>query len=579
MKKIIMLMLGILSFFFSKNVLANSIEKLTIDYENTPYYYRSFDNYSDYQRLAFYNLNGEVAYCVEPGIHITSDTYVSISENNLSIDNSVLEKIKLIGYYGYEYPSHSTINYRIATQSLIWKTIKNMSITFYAFKNNPDSVVDYINEENEIMKLVNNHYIVPSFENDLTLSIYKDNILIDNNNVLSNFEIINNNTNLIVFKDDNKLHIKSNEIGDYQITLKKIKYDNKSSILFGGIDLVSQKLMKLRYDNDVYLTLNIHIRGGKIFLHKVNNDNQDNKSIGFSTLKGAKYQIFDEFDNLVSELITNEFGESESGYLAFGNYYLKEFTPSYGYLIDKNIYKFSISSDSLNEEIISYENLIKKNVTIIKTKEGDLSLLSGEDNIDFEIYLNNKLYDTITTNSQGVAKINLPYGKYLFHQINTTEGYLKSEDFEILIDENTDEVVNVIYDKRVRGSLSIIKKDLDKEIRLKDALIEVYKDNELIYSGYTNSQGEIEINDLFVGEYVIIEKEAPKDYILNNEEYIIHITNSNPDVLLEIKNKHVEIEVPSTGLDYSKKLKYSCIGIILIGFIFILFGRKKQLIS
>jgi len=575
MKKIFMFMLVIFLFSFSKNVLAESVEKLTLDYQNNPYYYRIWENHTDSARLRFYNLNGEVAYCVEPGINITSDTYVSIDNSNFPFSNEILERIKLIGYYGYEYPNHSTNNYRMATQSLIWETVRNIQVNYYTGINGTGNLVDIANEKNEIMRLVNNHYVVPNINNDLKLSINKDNVLVDTNQVLNDFEIINNNSNLVVSKKGNELHIKSDVLGDYQLVLRKNKYDNKNSILYVGSDSYSQKLMKLRYDSNVELKINIHILGGKINLKKLNKDSMDNNTIGFSKLKEARYHIFDSNDNYVSELITNELGEAESEILSFGEYYLKEIMPSYGYLVDPNKYYFTIDSNNLVKEITSYEELDKKEVTIIKTIEGDYSLLSKESDITFEIYLDNKFYDTITTDKDGIAKIKLPYGKYVFHQVNTQEGYLKSDDFEVLVNELNDNQVKVIYDKKVRGKLRIIKSDLDKDIRLKDALIEVYKDNKLIYSGYTDEDGLIEIDNLFVGEYKIIEKEAPKDYILNKEEFIVKISNDNQEVELEIKNKHEEIRVPSTSLNGNNKLKYSGISIMFLGLAIIFIGERK----
>ena len=89
------------------------------------------------------------------------------------------------------------------------------------------------------------------------------------NNVLENFEIINNNSDLEVYKDGNNLHIKSNVIGDFNIKLRKIKYDNKTTLLYAASNGLSQKLMKLRYDRDVELDLTIHIVSGKINLKKL----------------------------------------------------------------------------------------------------------------------------------------------------------------------------------------------------------------------------------------------------------------------------------------------------------------------
>lgn len=575
MKKIIILLFAFLVFTIYQNVLAS--ETLVLENQNNPYYYRVWSDKTDSNKLTFYNLNGEVVYCVEPGVDITDHSYVEIPINNLEIGNDILEKIKLIGYYGYEYPNHQTNNYRMATQALIWENIRNLKVSFWTGKNQTGNIINVDNEKNEIMRLVNNHYLVPNISNSLNLSYGIDNVISDNNYVLENFEIINNNADLEVYKTGNDLHIKSNKIGDYTITLRKIKYDNKKTLLYMGSDSLSQKLMKLRFDDNIELKINIHINGGKILLKKLNSETKDNKKIGTTELLDAVYGIYDNNNILIEELRTNESGEVISNYLKYGNYYLKEITPSYGYLLDLNKYEFIIDENNLNKEITVLEDLIKKDVQIIKTLEGEYSLLDTESNITFDIYdnNNNELYQTITTNNNGVANIKLPYGEFLFHQVNTNEGYLKSDDFVVLINHETEEIVKVIYDKRVRGQIKIIKIDSNTNEPLENALIEIYKDDNLIYTGYTDKNGIIELNDLYVGEYKIKEIKAPNGYILDNQIHIVYITNSSPNSMLEIKNKHEEINVPNTSLNSNNKIKYSSFISFIIGFILIIISRKK----
>ena len=578
MRKIFVLMLSILAFIVVTNVKA---ENLVMNYYGNPYYVISGNGEYHSSIATFFELNGDVAYCVEPGILVTDFSYHIENIDMLPYSNTKLNLVKLIGYYGYEYPNHLNNSYRLATQALIWETLTEKSVQFYTEKNGNGNYIDLTNERNEIMNLVNNHYTLPNISNELNLSIYNDNILIDSNNVLNNFEIINDNKDLDIYIENNKLHIKSNKVGDYNIVLKKIKYQNKTSLLYVADNKVSQKLVKLGLDYNLELNINIHIEGGKLFLSKLDSETKSNYSLGSSNLRDAKYGIYDENNNLIEELITDNLGKSSSNYLKFGKYYLKEIKASYGYLLDNNKYEFIINHDNLDKNLEVYENLNKKEVTIIKTIEGDYSVLLGEENIKFNVYLkdSNKLYKTITTNKLGVAKLELPYGEYIFHQINTPSGYLKSDDFLVVIDENTDNIYKVIYDKRVRGKIEIIKSDIDSNELLKGAFIEIYKDNNLVYSDYTDSDGKIELNDLYIGTYKIIEKIAPNGYILDNKEYSVDITNDNFNALVEIKNKHEEILVPNTSLNQSSILKYSSVFIMSLGSILIFISKKKYLKS
>ena len=514
-KTIIIILLLILSLL---NVKAANLE---MDYINNPYYYRVWENTTDTGKLTFYNLDGKVVYCVEPGAHITDNTYFEVSSDVLGLSNEILNNIKLIGYYGYEYPGHDTVNYKIATQALIWEKLRNLSVTFWTGRDKTGDEVNVNNEKNEILRLINKHYLNPNIDN-LTISKDTDYMIIDSNNVLENYEIIDND-NLDVSISGNKLHI-NGDVGDYQITLKKRKYDNETSIVYMGSDGISQKMMKLRLDEDKYYKINIHIVGGKINLQKLDYNTKTNTTIGSSSLENAKYGIYDQDDNLVETIITNNFGEAESNLLKLGTYYVKEITSSYGYELDTNTYEVNLNVDNLESKLKVYEKLRENKITLIKTVEGDSSLLDGEENITFEIYFkdNMELYKTVTTNEDGVVSFSLPYGNYIIHQVNTNSGYLKCEDFELVVNELKEEVYKVVYDKRV-GNLKIIKVDSKTNLPLSNALFELYDiNNNLKAQGCTNKEGILEFNNLLFDKYKVIERVAPKGYSLNTNEYIIY---------------------------------------------------------
>ena len=58
-----------------------------------------------------------------------------------------------------------------------------------------------------------------------------------------------------------------------------------------------------------------------------------------------------------------------------------------------------------------------------------------ESNVKFSIKgINHNYEKTIITNAEGYASIILPYGKYLFHQVNTMNNYNKVDDFIVSVD-------------------------------------------------------------------------------------------------------------------------------------------------
>lgn len=551
-----------------------------MEYVNNPYYYRIWNDHVDSDRLTFYKIDGKTAYCVEPGAHITDKTYFEASIDTLGLSEDTLKDIKLIGYYGYEYPGHDNINYHIATQELIWERLRNVNVSFWTEKNKEGIEINVENEKNEILKLIENHELKPNINSNITISKDKEYLFEDSNNVLDNFEIINDISNLDVSIQNNNLHVKGN-VGDYELILRKKKYDNDKSVLFVGSDGVSQKMMTLRIDDEILYKINIHIVGGKLILHKLDSNTLTNNTIGTSTLENAKYGIYDLDNNLIDTITTNKLGEGTSNLLKLDKYIVKEISPSYGYQLDLNSYELELDINNLEVNLDVYETLKEVDVTIIKTIEGELSILSTESNITFQIFFkdNNELFKEVTTNKDGISKFKLPYGNYLIHQVNTNPGFLKADDFEIIINEEKEEIFKVIYDKRV-GNLKILKTDSKTNDVLSNALFEIYKldNNSLIYSGYTNEEGIIEVNDLLLGKYKIIEKVAPNGYLLNNKEYIIDITKDNIDYLVNVPNTKEEIEVPNTGMNSKNSLKLMGVSTLLSGFIFIIFSKRKHII-
>lgn len=128
--------------------------------------------------------------------------------------------------------------------------------------------------------------------------------------------------------------------------------------------------------------------------------------------------------------------------LNFGKYFVKEIKPGIGYNLNTNTYEINITNDNPNHSLNIENQVIKKLITIEK-KYGEDNNLNSEANIIFEIYCKNRLINTIKTNNEGIAQIELPYGKYEIKQINTTTGYQKIEPFIIEVKDNIDEKIEL----------------------------------------------------------------------------------------------------------------------------------------
>jgi len=349
MKKILLC----ISFIFLFNVqgvkadIKGVLEKNVID----GYYYVMENNsYYHSDMFPFYEIDGNVVYCIEPIDSINTYNYVGKYEYlNFLYDDSVSLKIELIGYYGYNNFEHNTINYRLATQELIWETISNKEVDFYDAKYGYGRLIDVSKEKEEIMSLVSNHNIKPSFDNiNISGNVNDEIILEDLNNVLNGYEVYNDGGNFVEIKD-NKLIVKILNVNDLQIELKRKKYDELKTIVFIGDDKPSKKFGLFRNGEDIISRINIDILTKKIKIKFTNNE--DDKDI-----EGMKFKIKNiDTNEYLCENNDCVFEIDDSGEVLINNIYNGRFKFEHvrdnEFVINNNFTLFEVSNNTYNNEI------------------------------------------------------------------------------------------------------------------------------------------------------------------------------------------------------------------------------------
>jgi uncharacterized surface anchored protein len=527
MKKIIKIIFCLCLFLlFKNNALALTLEQV---YENDVWIFRKGGNQPAFSgKFTNYYLDGKVAYCIEPGKHITTSNYEGIEGlSNLPFTEEINNKLQLIGYYGYDYPGHQTLKYKMATQALIWETVNNQVVEFWTKASGAGTFISVKNEKNEIMNLVNNH-LTPNFDNyEIDALLNKEVIFTDNNNVLNNYEIINNNDAYI---RDNKVYITPKNIGIIEIKLKRNTYTNNLTTLFIGDDAESQQMAYFGTLEDDYLTLKVNVKAGNIKLYKYD---KETKSCN-SNLYGARYNIYDENNNIIDTMIIGDNCSSTSNYFGYGKYYLKEEIPSNGYLLDNNTYTFEINNFN-TKEITVYEDIIKGRIKINKLDQdtnscqivGDASLLNAK----YEVYdSNNNLVDEIIIkdNCIGLSKY-LPYGKYLVKEITPSTGYLlDNKSYNIEIKDN-DSIIEIIsLEKIIMTNYKIYKVLNNKSTGILEGEPNITFDfylkstNQLYISKTTDNNGLLEVN-LPYGTYLVRQVNTTSGYA-KSDDFEIAIT-------------------------------------------------------
>lgn len=492
-------------------------------------------------KVEYFEIDGNTAYCIEPGMPISTTDYIEMNE--LPYSNDIIEKIKLIGYYGYNYENHKTNNYRLATQALIWNLIGGQKVDFYTKQYGYGDYIDISKEKEEIQNLINKHYLKPTI-NDIE-EFYNNEIIIkDANEVLDNYEIEYQGKNNVQIKN-NTLIIKI--LKQDKLILKRKKYDNKTSVFYEGNNIKSQMIAVLTLDEIDKIEINLSPIFGELKINKKSNKES------IYNLKDAIYGIYDLENNLIKEIKTDEKGNAQAK-LTKGKYYLKEIKAPLGYHLDETKHYFEIDKENLIKELILEEEVIESKIKLKKKYGNSSKELYDEPNITFLVYQNNELINKITTNEIGEATIILPYGKYTIKQENTKEGYLKVNDFEITVDGKNKELKYELVDEEINAFVKIIKKDYETNETIKQKGIKfkiknldkneyICENKECTYE--TNEEGYIITSERLKGNLLIEEcKQYLNGYIWNKEKIKIFIGDKIIDTYtIEFKNKRVKGQI------------------------------------
>ena len=317
----------------------------------------------------------------------------------------------------------------------------------------------------------------------------------------------------------------------------------------------------------------------KIHIYKV--DKETGKAVpqGDAKLEGAVYGLYARDDiahpdgatgiifhagDLVATLTTDEGGNAEVKNLYLGNYYVKEITPSEGYLLDEEEHDVICDYEGdlvaeVSRSTTSAEQVIKQPFQLIKVSDNgddtEAPVLSGagftaylksslsvleDGSYDFDsaeaVKIGSKGETTLFTDAKGhIVTQPIPYGTYVVVETVTPHNMETVRPFEVRIVENhptEPQVWRVFIDREFTAKLRVIKKDadtkqtvlipntefkifnLDKNEYVK--MVTTYPSKVTHTSFFTDSDGDLILPDtLKIGNYRIEEVAAPFGYVLN----------------------------------------------------------------
>lgn len=283
-------------------------------------------------------------------------------------------------------------------------------------------------------------------------------------------------------------------------------------------------------------------------------------------------------------ITTDENGYATTGYLPYGAYLVKETKTPQEYITAPD---FTISVTDDYSEYIDVEQIKTVNINnrpftsqvkLVK-KDKDTNQTVTLNSASFKIkdedgnYVTQKVFgqkiDTFTTNSKNqvtalfgnkgevTVPLQLDAGTYTVEEIKVPEGFLELEQpvqftvtnqYDYDVDEDDDPILEVVVQNpQPKGKIIISKTDkntgnalkgVEYELTAKEDIINaidgsiLYEKGQVVAKGTTDENGQIIIDDLFMGHYVLKETLTNEGYVLSQQTHDIVIEQKDTSTKL-----------------------------------------------
>lgn len=535
-----------------------------------------------YQQLAVITRksDNQFVYCIEPGTPLDSnEIYTGQDYDQAYVANmtqSQWRRIQLLAYYGYGYSdsevNHTDLKWYSVTQFMIWQTVPHGYDIYFADSLNGNRISKYTSEMAEMEALLSKHYATPDFgATNFETVIGQTLKLTDNSGVLSKYEVTSNSF-ISSSKSGNDLYLTATAVGNTNISLTKkdVKYSHPTIVY---VKSGTQDVVQVGSYDPIDTKINVNILGGKITAEKLDSKTLSYKPLGDAKLTGAVYGVYNENDVRVGQVSIGNNNTGTSDYLpSLGRFYLKEEISGKGYQLDTTMYWFELTKDNLYPTLKVFEDVIEVDVELFKVfANGQTGILTGEPNIEFEFYLisSGELYTTGKTNEKGKLKVTLSYGKWRVHQKNTSLNHEKVDDFEITVNENTENpYYQLLSNAPITAKLKVLKIDKDSQkviireglkFKIKNLDTNEYVKQTITYpTAQTIEVFEMDKNGVIITPYALscgryqleeVEDQQIEGYLWNSEPLIFEIGENSKftedeqyGTLLELKFANEQVK-------------------------------------
>lgn len=511
-------------------------------------------------------LDGEIAFCVQPGHAAEEGTQNEISWASLGVSEAQAKRLSYIAYIGYRTNPTDT-NYML-TQNLIWAELGAPAANYYYNASAGYPRYDRTNEmawRANVLAQVDAMETRPSFNGgNYTLNVGESITLTDTNNILSQY-IVTNNGGLNVSQNGNQLTITATSSANENATI--ILYRNISQSALGTNFVVrsatnpdAQAVSSLKYSDPARATINITV-------NKYGNLNIAKRDDRGTLVPNTSFKISYNADmsDPIGTYTTGVDGTVTINELLPQTVYVQEVSVPDHLILDSTIRSITIVP---NETVyFSATNDWKQGKIQVVKKDAETGETVKKAGTQFDILnTSNQVVQTITTNSEGVAISDfLDYGTYKVKEKTAPNGYTVnvSESNPIAVVVNNQTYTVDISNTRVKGSITLQKEFDDTESGMTgDAVLNgvTYElhahenilnpaDGSVLYSAgslipntskQTDADGKIIWTDLYLGSYDVHEVTSNGTVVVNTVDVqadVEYADQNTPNVSVFVTHK------------------------------------------
>lgn len=513
---------------------------------------------------AYFKVNGNVAWCVEPGLiadvgsnQVVSWDKVFMYDRKTPVSQDVRDKIAMIAYFGYwadvNHTGNAQDNY-VLTQNLIWKILGRPTDQIYVHDSKYPNLQSQLVWQNTVMQYVDSMFTYPSFNaNTVSLNQGESITLTDSNKVLQYYRVADAG-GLSATISGNNLILTANSNNVKNAAIYLVRNDISENRI--GADLVvkndgSQAVSTLMVTDPPRARINVNVTTfGELKIAKMDNEGNYVPDTSFNLSSNS------DMSQIIGTYTTGSDGTVTIPNLLPKTYYIQEVKVPSGLAIDSTIHSIKVESDKT--ATFTKVNQIGKGSVYAKKEDAETGGNSqGQATFENAVYALAVKEDIIHPVTKRVilsagtviaehkadksgnipAWTNLYPGVYEIYEVKQPNGYnLDNTRYEVIIDSGNQASVTVsktLKDTVIKGSVKVWKKDAESQnpITVTHAEIELLNWNrEVIDTKETNDEGFVVFENLPYGQYYVREKNAPESYLLNPDQLLEFFIDINGEI-------------------------------------------------